>query len=449
MNDHAERTHRRYSASKMERLALCPGSDKATFGVAETDSVWSIEGTKAHTVLDAALQNRVRDARTAHIDYSALCMELLDDNHGGPYNRFYSSVQTCLDLVYSILDSHPNAIIWNEVFVDPPSDVAPGEAGGYCDIAIYDPDTKTLWVIDYKHGAGIAKAVVGNRQVMQYAAGMLYDPTSPLNDMGAGTHANDVERVVLFIIQPRAFHPDGEERSYELLPYQVYEYLAEMDRVITECQKPDAPLIPGDDQCRFCPIAAQCPAREAKALAAVNQTFRSVEDYQQSLVPDPLSMEGEHVERAMLAIPFLRTWANAVEKRLFQLMMEGYQAKEHKIVEAQARRRWHGDPAEIAKEFVKLAGCQYEEIMKPRLVSITDADEIIVNAYKARAPRGAKKAAAEDARRAMAFLTLKDSSGSLTLVTNDDDRPAINRANTAFAQLGQALQPGDTNGSAD
>lgn len=433
MLDQAERTHRRYSPSKMERLTLCPGSDRATFGLAEKDSEWSIEGTKAHTVLQAALDNKVRDARTAHTDYSDLCMELLDERDGGPYKRFYSAIDSALDHVYSLLDNHPNAVMWIETFVDPPSDAAPGETGGYCDIAIYDPDTKTLWIIDYKHGQGIVKSVRGNPQVQQYAAGFLYDPKSPL--AGAG----DVDRVVLTILQPRAVSPDGEERSIELTPFEVYEYLATMDDVISKCKDEKAPLIPGQDQCRFCPLNGNgCPAQEAKALAAVSQTFQRVEDIDQSVVPDPYGLDGEHAERAALALPFLRQWANAVEKRLYALIQQGYRPQFHKIVEAEARRQWHGDPVDIAKRFMELTGCQYEEIMRPKLLTITEADELIVDAYKAKAPRGKKKAAAEDARAAMAFLTLKQSSGKMTLVTLDDPRPAVDRADT-FAQIGSAL----------
>ena len=442
MLDQAERTHRRYSPSKMERLTLCPGSDRATFGLAEKDSEWSIEGTKAHTVLQAALDNKIRDARTAHIEHSALCMELLDEKDGGPYKRFYSAIDTALDHVYSLLDNHPNAVMWIETFVDPPSDAAPGETGGYCDIAIYDPDTKTLWIIDYKHGQGIVKAVRGNPQPMQYAAGFLYDQQSPLN---AGRHGggvfvpNDVERVVLAILQPRAVSPDGEERSVELTPYEVYEYLATMDDTISKCKDEKAPLIPGQDQCRFCPLNGNgCPAQEAKALAAVSQTFQRVEDIDQNVVPNPYELDGEHAERAALALPFLRNWANAVEKRLYALIQQGYRPQWHKIVEAEARRQWHGDPVDIAKRFMELTGCQYEEIMRPKLLTITEADELIVDAYKAKAPRGKKKAAAEDARAAMAFLTLKQSSGKLTLVTLDDARPAVDRSDT-FAQIGAAI----------
>lgn len=450
MVDHAERTHARYSPSKMERLALCPGSDALCQGVVDRDSVWSIEGRKAHQVLEAALLNRVQNARAAHLDFSDICMEELDEEYGGPYKKFYSSVQECIDYVFGILEAHPDALLWIETQVSPPSDVAPGEASGYCDIAIYIPSTRELIIVDFKNGAGVAKAVVGNKQAKQYAAGFLFDPESPLNvpviaDDGNMRNAHDVDKVTLTIVQPRAFHPDGSPRSYELTPFELYEYLGEMDAIIEACQKPDAPLVPGEEQCQFCPRNTTCPAREAKALQAVNVQFRTVGDVRAPGIPDPATMEAEHVEQAMLVIPLLRQWANSIEKRMFQIMTQGHQSQYFKLVEAQARRRWHGDPEKIASEFMRLTGCDYHDIMKPRLLTITDAEEMIVKKYKERAPRGTKKAAGEDAKRDMAFLTLKDTSGNLTLTTLDDERPPIDRAQTNFAQIGQALQPsGDT-----
>lgn len=449
MTEHAERTHARYSPSKMERLALCPGSDAATQGVLSRDSQWSIEGRKAHQVLEAALLNRIQNVRAAHLDYSDLCMEELDEEYGGPYKKFYSSVQECVDYVFDILTTNPDALLWIETYVVPPSDVAPGDTAGYCDIAIYIPSTGELIVVDFKHGAGVAKAVEGNRQVKQYAAGFLYDPNSPLNAANGGVFSQetfpDVSKVTLTIVQPRAFHRDGSPRSYELTPYELYDYLGEMDAIIEACKKPDAPLIPGETQCQFCDRNTNCPAREAMALQAVNVQFRTVGDVSAPGIPDPAQMDFEHIEHAMLVIPMLRQWANNVEKKLFSYLAQGQKSEHFKLVEAQARRRWNGEPEKLASEFMRLTGCEYHDIMKPRLLTITDAEEIIVKKYKERAPRGSKKAAGEDAKRDFAFLTLKDTSGNLTLATADDERPAIDRAQVNFAQIGQALQSnGDT-----
>lgn len=465
MTDHADRKHKRYSPSQMARLAACPGSDRLTVGMERRDSTWSIEGTKAHTVLDAAIENRVRDARVAHKDYSPLCMEELDVEYGGPYTTFYLSIQSCLDHVFEILDAHPHAVLWNETYVEPPSEAAPDEAGGFCDIAIYDPGTGHLWIIDYKHGAGVGQVVRNNKQALQYAAGFLYDPQSPLADLikvdangmplfnedGAEMYGADVSNVTLTIAQPRNYNIFPQIRSYDLTPYEVYEYLSVMDDIIRACQAPDAPLIPetntpgSANQCQFCPANTSCPARESKALAAVNTQFRSVRDIKPAGIPEAQYMELAQLEYTMTQIPLLEDWIKSVKKRLYELAMENQPLQFFKLVEAQARRKWDGEPATVAEKYMQLAGVDLDTIYPRQLITITEAQEIIVKKYKENAPRGEKTKAAEHAKADMAFLTVKETSGGLSLVPLDDDRPAINRATVAFAQIAAALTPPEKN----
>lgn len=443
MSGHAERSHRRYSPSKAERVFACPGSVRQVESVpARPPSVWSIEGQKGHVVLEAALVNGVRTAKEAHKDYSFLCMEELDVSTGGEYKNFYFSIDVALKYVYAILDAHPDAGLWTETYVSPPSEVADGDTGGYCDVAVYIPSEQRLIVIDYKHGAGVTKQVYGNKQALQYGGGFLYDPNSPVR--GA-----DIKIVTLVIIQPRAYHEDGDTREYDVTPYEIQEYLDQLDDAIRASQADDAPLIPedltdpnGSRQCQFCDAAPTCPAREAKALAAVNVQFRTVRDIKAPGIPAPENMELAQLEYAAMHLGTLRKWADDVEKRLFELAQQGFPLENHKIVEAKARRKWYGEVSDLSRKLAELIGCEPEEVVEKKLINITDAEKLVVNAYKNRAPYGKKRDAAVDGKHALAFLTLKESTGNLTLVTNDDPRPAVDRATVAFKQIG-GLLPGD------
>lgn len=454
MSDHAERKHSRYSPSQMERLGACPGSDRAAYGVVRMDSVWSIEGTKAHTVLEAAIENRIATAAEAHRDYSSLCMEELDVKTGGPYVDFYSAIDAFLEEFYSILALDPDAVVFSETYVVPPSEVAPGETGGYCDLAIFSPVLRKLWIIDYKHGAGVAKSAKNDKQIRQYAAGFLYDPNSPLMQYAVeafGDKIVPVDIAELVIVQPRAIHVEGPIRRELLTPWQVYEYLDEMDQIIARCQAEDAPLIPDDPgdpysvrQCQFCPINTNCPAREAKALAAVSQTFQRVEDVTPSGIPDPALLDAPRVEQAMVLLPALRAFMKSIERRFFELMVQGYNSQHFKLVYGEARRRWDGEIEHVATQLGTLTGQPPENFIRRSLMTITDAESMVVDAYKSRAPRGKKRDAATDGKRAMALLTIKEPSGSITIAPLSDDRPAIDRAKTNFAQIGYVLQSGSS-----
>lgn len=425
-----ERKHREFSPSQAERFFACRGSNNLLRRVpARPTSPYALEGTNAHDVFEAALTNGVRNAKEAHENWSSLFFEELDDGQ----NEFYLSVQIALDHVYSILDQYPDAQLWIERFVNPPLEAAPGEAGGYCDVAIYVPSIRTLFIIDYKHGAGVAKAVKGNKQAMQYASGFLYEDDAVIDPAS-------VDTVVLTIIQPRAFHEDGIIREYEVTPYEVWEYLEELEEVVTECRAPDAPLTPGEDQCRFCDARTLCPAREAQALTVANAAFKQIEHVNSPALPVPSSLDMNRLGQIRFHANTLRKWLDDVEKHCEELARSGFAVPGAKLVEAQARRKWYGTEDEAAKKLAAMVGeTDVEKMFTKKLVPITTAEKLVVEAYKRRVGRGRKKKAAEEARQAFAYLTLKQSSGNLVLVDEDDARPAVNKAQNTFGQIVGAL----------
>ena len=442
-----ERKHRRFSPSQSERNFLCLGSTNLLERVpARPSSFYALEGTNAHDVLEAALRNNVRDARVAHEDWSSLFFEPLDDGT----NEFYLAVQMAIDHVYSILDEYPDAQLWIERYVDPPVDNAPGEAGGYCDIAIYVPSIRTLFIIDYKHGAGIAKDAKDNPQIAQYGAGFLYEENALIDPAS-------VDSVVLTIVQPRAFHKDGPIREHEVTPYDLWEYLESLDEMIGEAIKPDAPLNPGEDQCRFCDAATVCPAREAQALQVAGGAFKQISDVKADVLPLPQHMDVNRIGLIRAHANTLRKWLDDVDKHAEELARSGHHIPGAKLVEVQARRKYYGDDTEVARKLAALLGerdadaamAELDALFKARptlrklfnfkLVPITSAEKMVVEAYKQRVGRGRKKKAAEEGKQSFAYLTLKQSSGNLTLVDEDDPRPAVNKAQNTFAQITGAI----------
>jgi len=429
MGGHEEREHRRFSPSQAERIMACPGSTVYLETVpARAPSPYAIEGTKAHEILDAALRNNERRAVVAHREHSIHLAEDFDDD-------FIYSVQSALNYIYSIIDELPDAQLHYEEFVNPPLPSAPGEGGGYCDVWIYIPSVRVLYVIDYKHGAGVAKDAKDNPQPLQYACGVLY-ADEPIIDPAT------VDKVVIVIIQPRAWHKDGTTREAELTPYEVYEYLEVLDNAVAAALKPNAPLVPGDDQCRFCDARTICPAREAMGFSkAVNETFKSVYDIRQIDIPNVRTMDIDRLSYIAKWAPFLRHFLADVERHIEELLAQGFAVPDWKLVEADARRSWYGDEKDVAVKLAALAGVPPADVMRTSLITITDAEKLVVEAFKARAGRGKKRQAAEDAKRAFAVLTLKQSTGAPKLVPADDPRQPINRAASAFGGIGGLLEP--------
>lgn len=439
-----ERQHTRFSPSRSEQFFLCPGSVNLLARTpSRPTSIYALEGEIAHTVLEAGLRNRLNNATDA-LEHTEFGMGVLEELYGEVVknvNEFKASINDALDYVWNLVDTieaaHGDAQLFIEVRVDPPITSSPGEAAGYCDIAIYSAKARHLWVIDYKHGAGVAKAAVGNTQVKQYAAGFLYDDSTPVDK-------NNVDHVTLAIIQPRAFHADGNIREYTTNPLELADYLIELDEKIEEAMRPDAPLVPGVEQCRFCDARSTCPAVEAKALAAVNTQFANVRDIAEPKLPAPSTLDIARLAYIAQVKPLIMAWFNDVDRHLYELMMNGTDIPGLKLVEAQARREWHGEEKERAEKLAAVIGCDVTELYRATFKTITDVEKMMVDAFKDRVGRGKKKQAAEDAKQMFAYFTTKQSSGNLSVVSEDDPRPPANRALSSFNQV-VGLLPSPTN----
>jgi hypothetical protein len=390
-------------------------------------------GTRAHEILEIALTNGFTTAAPA-IDESNYCLspEIFNTDDRASINDaldFIWDLMAEIDLMYG------DPVIFIERYVNPPVDAAPGEAAGFCDIAIYSARARRLWVMDYKHGAGISKAVIGNPQVKQYAAGFLYE------DNPAVDPAN-VDVVTLVIIQPRAFHPDGDIRQYDITPAELFDYLMNLDEIIEDCLKPDAPLTPGVDQCRFCDARTTCPAAEKAAVAVANQHFASIRDVAVPRLPDVRTLDGDRLAYIVAMKGFVKSWFDACEQQAEDMLRAGVPVGDLKLVEANPKREWYGtDEDDIATRLSAVVGCKKEDLFRKSLITITDAESLITQAFKARVGRGQKKQAAEDAKHTFAYFTLKKSSGNLTMVSADDPRPAVNKALNAFSGISGLLPP--------
>lgn len=422
----------------MERKELCPGSDamEDRVSIPRLDTEYSIEGTRAHIVVDYALKNGIRSAKEAHAETILFDMEFKPD--------FFRAVQMMLNYVYGIMDQYPDAVLSTEQQVFPPTDVVPlDQVSGYCDVAIFIPSIRKLYVIDYKHGAGVAKDISrggGSPQPWQYAAGLIYDATKPAVDPAG------VDTVILAIIQPRAFHILGPIRELEVTAYEVFEYLDRMDRAILRARDPNAPLIPGNTQCMFCPAKVECPARQAKAFAAVtppNTMFKGVMDVMTPKIPNPVDMTVEQIAYASQMLPFLKSWIKDFEERRLEILRLGNDIPGLKVVETYARTEWFGDAKDIGPRLAALIGCDVEDVMQYVLIPPSEAKELVIEKFKSLAGYGRKKLAAEEGAKALAFLTTKNSTGNLTVVPDTDSRAAVVRGPAMFAQLGQLPTPGD------
>ncbi|MEE9598184.1 MAG: DUF2800 domain-containing protein [Acidiferrobacterales bacterium] len=134
---------------------------------------------------------------------------------------------------------------------------------GTADSVFYDAEERTLFVDDYKHGAGVVVDVKNNGQLMYYACGALED--LQLWD--------NVDRVVLGIIQPRGFHFDGPIRRWsisvdDLLIWLEDELVPAMDTALWSTYTESG------EHCRFCPVRGRACPQIMKDMEEIEQMLK-------------------------------------------------------------------------------------------------------------------------------------------------------------------------------
>jgi len=418
--EHALRLHAKYNASAAYRWMVCPGSVAL---VARAPRLppdrWQQDGTDAHELLDYALKNRFRDAREASI----MADRIAKDTHPDAGERI-DAVQQALDFVWDLLDAHDDAIMYVEHKFKFPSDVAPNDAYGTCDVAIHIPSLALLYVIDYKHGMQLVE-VDENKQALYYGTGAV---------LGSG--GMEADTIALVIIQPRAFHPRGRIRTAFVTRERLEQFVYDVDIAIMAAMVPNAPLIPGN-HCGYCEAKVICPARERMALKVVDNMVASFKDITKAQLSEPVDLSLERLILIKQHAKDMRAFLDDVEEALYLYAMQGNEVPGYKLVEAQARRKWHGDPKQIADNLMALMQTPFLDDVYPRqLITITEAQAQIKTALKNQPGRKVTaKDATEEAKIALATLTLKESSGKITLVEASDPRPPIDRSAAAVGQI--------------
>lgn len=401
---HSERAHARFSASSAYRWFACPGSARMLQSApARLPNPHAELGTLAHEVLEGALRSGIWQLPPDHM-------------HAGkavdPEMR--AAVNTCLNYVQDLCDMDENAVLLFEERFDLPTHIQPDETYGYNDILVWLPMFGQMHVIDYKNGAEIVD-VEENKQLLYYGTGAL----SRFKDW-------DVRSVFLTIVQPRAFHAQGPIRSYEVSPERLRAFLHEVDDAVLACLDPDAPLVPGKKQCRWCDAFTICPAAEAAALNVASNEFADIRLVGADTMPDPKTLGLDRLAYIVQAAPYLKAWLDACEARAFGFAMMGHPIPGKKVVRKLSRRQYDGDPAEIAEGLTLIADVTLDEVMPRKLLGITDMEALLVARAKDKAPRGKKKEAAEQAKHSLAFFTIKEPNDELTLVDLSDRRDAVN-----------------------
>lgn len=360
--------HSEIGASSMKRWMNCPGSVRLSRGVERFSSKYAEEGTIAHSYAEKVLMGLM--------DHSEI-----------PDPEMASAVKVYTDHVIDLLCDH--AVPADHIFIEKRLDLSEIHPGlfGTGDCIVYIEASKTLHVIDYKHGAGVPVEVVEdgkpNVQLMYYAAGAMYLPE---------LQGEEIEMVVLTVVQPRCGHPDGPVRSLRLDATEMLSFAHELSVLAACTQKEDAPLKAGE-WCRFCPAATQCPLLTEQANAVAKATFSA-------LPSDPATLA-----QALEKLPAIESYIKAIREKAYQVVENGGSIPGYKRVAKRPSRKWN-NPAEVV-EFLKAKA------------NLADAD---IYDLSLKSPAQMEKLFDKAGKIALKEFIISESSG-FTLASENDSRP--------------------------
>ena len=405
MSDHAK-----LSPSKRSRWALCPGSIREEAKYPEQSSgPAASDGTHSHHLLETCIKECKEAA-----EYIGLTLK----DHEGLFTvdkDRAARVQIALDYVdqkFISTDCHVMA----ETKVDPAFLLGRNDLSGTVDVQLLSSDT--LELIDYKDGMGVVSAE-GNMQLEQYAYGVLAGYKLPIN----GTYP--FKYVIMTIIQPKlALRGMNAISSSTVTVNSLMTNIGTIIKQAAATDQPDAPLVPGESQCKFCRAKGSCAALASNVMKEIGIMFQPtvmqpLDMAQQSANKDPSTMDDAQIAQIMEAAPLMRQLLEGVEKEALRRLETGGTIPGLKLVNGRGSRAWALPEEEMATKLVKM-GIPKGAIYETKLVSPAKAEKLTWAKRD-----GTQVQLTERQLKTMENEYVAKLAGKLTVAHESDSRPAV------------------------
>lgn len=244
--------HAKLSPSSSHRWLVCPGSVAANATKKHEASVYALQGTTAHALLELCL--------LLDDDPAGYVGQVIQPGHMTIDEDMADGVGYALDYVKSYVANHPGTRVLSEHTVRYGDTIGCGdnEAFGTADV-ILDNHPVELVALDYKHGVGIPVSVKENPQLRMYL-------------LGKRQERGSYRRYRKVVVQPR-------------LPKRkpVQEHSLTDKELMAWTQKTVIPIVPvalgknaprvAGKHCRYCAADGNCSAQYSAVMAAAQKDF--------------------------------------------------------------------------------------------------------------------------------------------------------------------------------
>ena len=399
--------HATLSPSKRLRWGRCPGSirEERKFPAEERSSPAAIDGTHSHTLLEHCVKGNLADP------IAMIGVKMSD--HDGEFTvdaERAQRVKVAVDYVRErVAQLSGMCVVRTETRTDPEKLVGRSDMGGTYDIRILGGDV--CEIIDYKDGMHHVP-VVQNPQLEQYAIG----------DLASFEEGREPFSIIrLTVIQPKLAAKGMKPISSWDEPVAYFRETV-LPKIIAEaaaCDAPDASLVPGEEQCRYCPAKGGCAALAQQATASVTDLFGPAQGLvEASAGTDPNAMPAEKIREILEAAPLLRQMIAAVEEEALRRLKAGIDIPGIKVVNGRGSRKW-ALPEDQIEQKLKSMGLPKDAIWKSSLISPAQIEKAVWENRK-----GEKKSLSKRQLETIDKEYVAHVAGSLTVALESDSRPA-------------------------
>jgi len=397
-------THAKLSPSKAPRWRRCPGSVHEEAKYPEDRSGASaIDGTHSHTLLEKCIKELMSP-------FAFIGQTLKDDD--GEFvvdqdraERVEFAVNFVMQRRIEIdLASH----VISEKRVDPAPLLGVDGLDGTIDIRIVGKDTIEVW--DYKDG--MSPVEPDSYQLEQYGFGAIADiPTS---------NREQYKTITLGVIQPK-MRAKGMS-GIAMVTISMDEFMSRAQKLVADAkatQDPNAPVVPGDEQCKYCRAKGGCSALTNAALEASGIAFANLDVATQAANQNANDLSDDKIREILEAAPLIRQMLEGVEAEALRRFEAGQPIAGLKLVRGRGSRAWTFPDDEMAEKLKKM-GLPKDAVWETKLISPAKAEKVTWMKRD-----GTKKQLTDKQLKLMATDYIKKSDGKLTVVSSSDERPAV------------------------
>lgn len=394
-------THSQLSPSKFHRVMACPGSvrEEARFPDQPSGPA-AVDGTHTHTLLEHVIRGHG----------IVLGGELKDDDGAFIVDQDrLDRVQLAIDYIAQRCEEL--GCNWSSVIpeqrVDPARWVGRDDMSGTCDVQIDTPSL--LEIIDYKDGMGEV-AAEDNPQLILYALGALDKPVVEWPDT-----------IRMTIVQPKmALVGRDPISSWEVSAEELCMRIEQFKAAAAASDDPNAPLNPGESQCRFCKAKGNCKAETEYALKSVGLQFQQLA--QGAAAVDANRLSDQQIREIVESAGLVKTMLDGVEEEATRRLNAGAVIPGLKLVRGRGQTKWKLTEDETADRLVKM-GMPKSEVFKTSVITPTQAKKI----------KWVKKVKGEEVTKSLTERQLKTleteyiekSEGKLVVAPESDSRQAV------------------------